>query len=132
MNLSKYYLITILIISSSFLKAQSVFVPLNKDYYHLLDRYEIRNGSFSNTFHTTIKPIERKAIVEFIDSLRIDSSKLSRSDKFNFSYLQNDNWEWEKKSNNDSKHPILKYIYRKKPDFFQFQNDKLDFHISPV
>jgi hypothetical protein len=132
MNFMKYYLIAVLTISASLLYGQSVFVPLNKDYYQLLDRYEIRNGSFSNTFYTTIKGIERKSIVEFIDSLRIDSAKLSRSDKFNFSYLKNDNWEWSTKANNDSRRPILKWIYRKKSDFFQFQNEDLDLHISPV
>jgi hypothetical protein len=117
---------------TSFLYGQSVFVPLNKDYYHLLDRYEIRNGSFSKSFFTSVKPIERKAIVEFVDSLRLDSSKFTRTDKFNFSYLQNDNWEWSNHATNDSKRPILKRIYKKKSDFFQFQNEDLDLHISPV
>jgi hypothetical protein len=128
----KYYVSALLIISASILYGQSVYVPLNRDYYHLLDRYEIRSGSFSNTFHTSVKGIERKAIVEFMDSLHIDSSKLSKADKFNYSYLQNDNWEWSKNANNDSKRPILKRVYKKKSDFFQFQNDDLDLHISPV
>jgi hypothetical protein len=128
----KYILSSLLIILSPLLFGQSVFVPLNKDYYHLLDRYEIRNGSFSNTFYTSVKPIERKAIAEFVDSLHIDSSKLSRSDRFNFSYLQNDNWEWSPQANNDSKRPIFKKIYRKKSDFFNFHNEDFDFHISPV
>jgi hypothetical protein len=132
MRFMKYFLSGLLIIGISHLYGQSVFVPLNKDYYQLLDRYEIRNGSFSNTFHTSVRPIERKAVVEFIDSLHIDSSKLSRSDRFNFSYLQNDNWEWSSHADNNSKRPIFKRIYRNKSDFFHFQNEDLDLHISPV
>jgi hypothetical protein len=132
MNFMKYILTGLLIVITPLLFGQSVFVPLNKDYYHLLDRYEIRNGSFSNTFHTSVKPIERRAIAEFVDSLHIDSAKLSRSDKFNFSYLRNDNWEWSPQARNDSKRPVLKKIYRKKSDFFHYQDEDLDLHISPV
>src|SRR4051812_4624222 len=103
MDFMKYILTGLLITIAPLLFGQSVFVPLNKDYYHLLDRYEIRNGSFSNTFHTSVKPIERRAIAEFVDRLHIDSAKLSGSDKFNFSYLRNDNWEWSPQASNDSK-----------------------------
>ena len=114
------------------LMSQSVFVPLNKDYYQMVDRYEIRNGLFSNSFHTSVKPYERKTIVEFIDSLKIDSSKLSRADRFNFSYMQNDNWEWSGHANNDSRRAIFKKLYQKKSDFYRVKTEDFDLHVSPV
>jgi len=113
--------------------AQSVYAPINSDYYYLLDRYEIKNGAFSKTFHATIKSYERKAIAEFVDSFASasDSAKLSKSDQFNLNYLRNDNREWSTKANNDRK-PILKYFYDKNSDFYSVHTKDFDFHLNPV
>jgi hypothetical protein len=130
MKLSLSFFAFFMIIENVF--SQSVFVPLNKDYYHIVDRYEIRNGNLPNAIHSSVKPYERKAIIEFIDSLQIDSSKLSKTDRFNLSYLQNDNWEWSNHANNDSRNPIFKKLYRKKSDFYHVKTEDFDLHVSPV
>ena len=62
-------------------KAQSVFAPLNQDYYHLIDRYEIKRGKFSEGFHTTVKPYTRKGIVQLVDSVWADTSISLRSEE---------------------------------------------------
>src|SRR6185437_5233616 len=111
--------------------SQSTYAPINSDYYYLLDRYEIKNGSFSPTFHASVKGYERKAIAEFIDSANLDSNKLSRSDQFNLTYLRNDNWEWSTKAQNDRK-PILKNFYDKKSDLYNVHTKDFDFHLNPV
>ena len=54
-------------VSCSF--GQSVFIPLNDDYYHLIDRLEIKRGKFSEGFHSNVKPFERKAVVALTDSI---------------------------------------------------------------
>jgi hypothetical protein len=130
MKLTLSFLAILLFVENSF--SQSVYVPLNKDYYHIIDRYEIRNGDLPNAIHSSVKAFERKAVVEFIDSLKIDSSKFSRVDRFNFSYLQNDNWEWSNHENNDSRKSIFKKLYQKKSDFYQVKTEDFDLHISPV
>jgi hypothetical protein len=116
-------------------KAQSAFAPLNQDYYHLIDRYEIKRGKFSEGFHTTVKPYTRKGIVSLVDSVWADTSiHLSQQDKFNLEYLQDDNWEWR---SNDSiflsaRKALWNTFYHQKADAYSSKNEDFDIHINPV
>lgn len=118
------------LLSSVGVFAQSTNAPLNNDYYHLLDRYEIRQKSFSKSFFTTAKPFTRQGIALFVDSLKLE--KLSKADKFNLAYLQNDNWEWSSGTTSDSKKPILKHFYKKQSDLYHVQTKDFDLHVNPV
>lgn len=115
------------------LHAQSSYVPLNEDYYHLVDRYEVKAGRVVPGIFTVIKPYKRSAIVAFLDSLetRDPGVFVSAADRFNKEYLRNDNWEWSG-ALNESKRPVLKYFYRKRSDFFYVQEEDFDLHINPV
>jgi len=121
--------ILLLFVSASTI-AQNTNAPLNNDYYHWIDRYEIRQKKFSNTFFTTAKPYNRKAIANFVDSLQLDN--LSEVDRFNLSYLRNDNWEWTDQAQNESKKPWFKRLYRKQSDLYHVKTDEFDLHINPV
>lgn len=136
------------------LYCQSTFIPLNSDYYHLIDRYEIKQGKFSESFHTSTKPYSRKDIAAFTDSLgspplilpKGENKKVEKgmakspprgdlgglTDQFNLMYLQNDNWEWAENANNESKKPIFSFFYKKKSDFFHYTNKDFDIHLNPV
>jgi hypothetical protein len=115
-------------------KSQSVFAPLNQDYYHLIDRYEIKRGKFSEGFHTTVKPFTRKGIVQMVDSVWADTSiYLSTQDKFNLEYLQNDSWEWAKPDTiGKSRKPLWNTFYFRKADAYSSSDDVLDIHVNPV
>src|SRR5687767_3847407 len=82
--------------------AQSVYAPLNRDYYHLLERYEIKYGRFAEGFHSHIRPFERKGIAQLADSISLHHIFLTSRDPFNIEYLRNDNWEWTDSATNDS------------------------------
>lgn len=112
--------------------AQSSFAPLNEDYYHWIDRYEIKNGKIIPEIFTTVKPYKRSAIVSFLDSAKQQQLFESTADEFNYTYLMNDSWEWSNAETSDSEKPILKHFYQKKSDFFSFHNDEFDLHINPV
>ncbi|QHT72066.1 capsule assembly Wzi family protein [Rhodocytophaga rosea] len=112
--------------------SQSVYAPLNKDYYHLAERYEIKYGKFAEGMHTHIKPFERKGIAQLADSISLLVSPLSRRDRFNLEYLRNDNWEWTDSASNDSRKPILGVFYDKKSDLYQYRSDDFEVHINPV
>src|SRR5688500_16644224 len=111
---------------------QSNYAPLNDDYYHWIDRYEIKTGRIFPQIFTSIRPYKRSAIVQFTDSAKSMNVIGSRSDQFNYEYLMNDNWEWSQAATSDSKTPILKHFYKKKSDFFHVHNDDLDLHVNPV
>ncbi len=115
---------------------QSVFVPLNQDYSHLIERLEIKSGQLSDDFHSNIKPFERLGVIKLTERIENNPKvKLSLVDDWNLNYLQNDSWEWLKPNKigqSDSKNPILKYLYRKKSDFFNTANKDIDFHVTPI
>jgi hypothetical protein len=119
------------VITSS--QAQSVFVPLNADYYDLLDRYEIKYGRLSKTFHTGIKPYTRRDIAQFIETIAQDTSLHADAiDQFNFNYFKNDNWEWVSEETDSSKKSLWKYFYKKPSDAYSVHNEDIDIHINPV
>jgi hypothetical protein len=80
---------------SSYSFGQSTFIPLNDDYYHLIDRLEIKRGKFSEGFHFNMKPFERKAVIALTDSIdRERHIGLTHMDYATIKYLRNDSWEW--------------------------------------
>jgi hypothetical protein len=116
-----------------FVLAQSTNATLNEDYYHWLSRYEIKAGRIAPEWFTTVKPVKRDMLVAFLDSLQQkDGVFMSRSDKFNYEYFQNDNWEWSRAESNTSAKPIFKKLYQKKSDFVFVDKPDFDLHVSPV
>ncbi len=82
-----------LAISNGF--GQSTFIPLNDDYYHLIDRLEIKRGKFSEGFHSNMKPYERRAVVALTDSIAKERNLgLTYVDRATIEYLRQDSREW--------------------------------------
>ncbi|GAB2520674.1 hypothetical protein [Spirosoma aerophilum] len=143
------YLFYFLLLSLS-VQAQSPFAPLNADYYHIIDRLEIRQNKWAEGFHSSVKPYNRHSIIQLTDSVAAHPNRdFSDTDYFNFDYLRDDSWEWvapydslkpdpftkhlvRPASPGDSKRPLLKYFYHKKADFYSLQTPDLDLHINPV
>jgi hypothetical protein len=114
------------------LSAQSTNATLNEDYYHWIDRYEIKAGKIVPGFFTSVKPYKRDAIIQYVDTLEASGIFTSRSDQYNRDYLRNDSWEWSKSETNDSKKPFLKKLYRKKSDLVYVDIPEFDLHVNPV
>lgn len=112
--------------------AQSSYAPLNEDYYHWIDRYEVKTGYVMPQLFTTVKPYKRSAIVEYVDSLQAMGMFQSRADRFNYEYFRNDSWEWSRAETSDSRRPVLKHFYKKKSDLFHVDEKGFDLHINPV
>ena len=111
--------------------AQAVNAPLNRDYYHLVERYEIRQGHFSPQLFTAMRPYSRKGIALWADTLA-QQEGWSKADRFNLEYLRNDNWEWIPESTEESKKPILKHFYRRPSDLYHVQEKNFNLHVNPV
>lgn len=112
--------------------AQSTYIPLNEDYYHWVDRYEIKSGAIMPQLFTGVKPYKRSAVVEYVDSLTSMGIFTSAADEFNREYLTNDSWEWARVHTNESRRPILKHFYRRKSDFYSVSTEDFDLHVNPV
>jgi hypothetical protein len=107
-------------------------MPLNSDITHLVERYEIKSGRFNDRLHTHLKPYQRKYVALLADSVWSAIDDLSPQDEFNLEYLRNDNWEWSTTTESDAEKPILKHFFKKKSDFFQYQDQNFDLHFNPV
>jgi hypothetical protein len=112
--------------------AQSSYAPLNEDYYHWIDRYEIKAGRVMPQIPTAVKPYKRSAIAAYIDSLSARGIFSSKTDEFNAEYFRNDNWEFSRPTTDDSKKPILKAFYRKQSDLYHVDEEAFDLHVNPV
>ncbi|MBT1700165.1 hypothetical protein KK083_24970 [Fulvivirgaceae bacterium PWU4] len=122
----------LLLLIPSLIFAQSNYAPLNEDYYHWIDRYEVKSGQIIPEIFTSVKPYRRSAIVAFIDTAASYEVFQSAADEFNRTYLQNDNWEWSRAASSDSRRPVLRHFYKKKSDFFHVDTEDFDLHINPV
>ncbi len=135
--MKKIFLLAFSFLYFSHLQAQSTFVPFNTDYYHLVDRYEIKKGSFAEHLFTAMKPYSRKGVAALADSMILRQG-LSQVDRFNLIYLLNDNSEWADSLDNKSKKAIWNRFYKTKADFFRLKDNDLDtskdfdFHLNPV
>jgi hypothetical protein len=124
-----------LLLTGPWVRAQSSFVPLNPDYYHLIDRTEILRGHWAEGFHSSIKPYSRQAVVQLTDSLM---AKLpcdpSNTDAININYLRDDSWEWVSTAPNPgaAKKPLINTFFEKKADLYSTQTDDFDIHANPV
>ena len=110
--------------------AQSGFITYESDYYHLLERLEVKSGTLSNEFHDNVKPFESRAIARFLDVL-VDTG-LSKVDRWSLSYLKTDNWAYIQDSSIGNGKPFLNYLFKKKSDFYQVENEEFDIHVSPI
>lgn len=120
------------VLLSQQLFGQGAYVPFNRDYYHLIERYEILDGKNNPSFHTGFKPYRRDQVGAFLDSLSYSGLLKSKSDRFNLEYLSNDNWEFVERQTSDSDQPLLKKLYRKPSDFFHYRDSIMDIHVNPV
>ncbi len=113
--------------------AQGTNAPLNKDYYHLIDRLEIKNGKMAPAHHSAVKPYSRTAIGVFLDSTA-NMELTSEADKFNQQYLANDNWEWTEMEDNVNSRSLWNTIYKYKSDFLYGADKKeaIAIHVNPV
>src|SRR5690554_2667886 len=123
-----YILICCFFVSAS--PAQSVYIPLDRDYYHILDRYMLLEKE-TIAFHTAFKPYRRDQTALFLDSLMKKDKVWNTVDRFNLSYLRDDNWTFSDKPTPSSKRP-WKGLYRKPAVFFHYRDSVFDLHINPV
>jgi hypothetical protein len=112
--------------------SQSTFAPLNEDYYHWIDRYEIKSGRVMPHLFTGIRPWRRSDIIEMVDSLNQLGLFQSKADQFNYEYINNDSWEWSAAESSNSSRPVLKHFYKKKSDLFHVDEKWFDLHVNPV
>lgn len=113
-------------------QAQSTYINNNADIQHIVERYEIKRGKFSEELFTTLKPYSRRGIAQLADSVLAKEKNLSKADYFNLFYLLNDNAEWADSLDNISKKALFKTFYKNKADFYSLDNKEINLHVNPL
>ena len=90
--LKKAYLVSAFVISINTCFAQTTFIPLGSEDYHVLDRLETRSGRLSDTIATGDRPESRRNAVSFLESAAA-SSGLSSIDQYNKEQMISENGE---------------------------------------
>ncbi len=131
--------------------AQSTYLNQGAKEYHFIDRLEIKQQTNTNLNFSTLKPYNRKAIIqqaEFLDSARmgyldstgVDNYKnwtdlsLSKTDEYNLRslYMNNSEWVTGRKDDFESKRPLLKSFYKTKANFLEVNNKDFFLALNPV
>jgi hypothetical protein len=120
--------------SSAFVQAQSTYLQMNQEDYHLLDRLETRSGNLADELFLFVKPTSRKDAVAFLESQRTNTESLSLIDQYNIDHAISVSGEWTKDGNGaiDSKRPSLKYFYKKQPDFIYVNQKNFFLSANPI
>lgn len=120
---------------SSVLPAQSTFIPLHNNAYHILDRLEIKSGSLDTYVFSSVKPYLRfDAVLYAEDADQLEGVSFRAADRLNHSYIFKDNTEWAaERGLRNSKKPIFKHLYKYRSDLFHLENvDDFMLKINPV
>lgn len=124
------------------LQAQTTYLPLHIEEYHLIDRLETLNGELSADFFTQLKPLPRNAVVHFLAEQRQKAkfspeSNLSTLDAYNIERAISISGEWTENAVGDdgtldSRKPVLRHFYKKQPNLLHFNTDGLFLVVNPV
>ena len=142
----------LIFICPAFATAQSTFLTQGSKDYHFVDRMEIKQQKNTHLNFSTLKPYNRKYIVEqteFIDSARLgytnlltaedlfkewDNQGLTSIDEYNLNSFLMNNTEWVTGSTKIfmSKRPVLKTFYKTKPNFLEVKTKDFFLALNPV
>ncbi|MEO6549840.1 MAG: capsule assembly Wzi family protein [Ferruginibacter sp.] len=128
--------------------AQSTFLPQGDKGYQFMERLEIKEQTNTNLNFSTLKPFNRRYIVEqaeFLDSIyRMglngvpDSAgnhlTLTKVDEYNMQSFLMNNTEWVTGAKDGfvSKQPILKSLYLTKPNLIEVNKKDFFLAINPI
>lgn len=110
----------------------------NREYSHLIDRFEIMNGSPARKYwlyggvHTSVKPLQRYEVGAMAEKLLGDSNRrYTKRDVFNLTYLLADNPDVQENEAVKGK-PIVKYFYTYKAALYAFKAYEFSVFVNPV
>lgn len=116
----------------SFTFSQTTFLPQGAKEYVLLDRMEIKAGTDSVLNFSKTKPFSRRYMIPQLG--RLDSSRLTKVDRYNLYTAMVNNIEWATGSieNFKSKKPIGKNFYHTPATLLEVNNKDFFLAINPV
>lgn len=151
MQFIKSFANLMLFICPAFASAQSTFLNSGSKDIHFVDRMEIKQQKNTSLNFSSIRPFNRKYIVEqteFINNARLgftdsaghdkypewNNQALTSIDEYNLNSFLMNNSEWVTGSTEsfNSRKPILKTFYKTKPNFLEVKTNNFFLAVNPV
>jgi hypothetical protein len=130
--MKRFGLIIIMLAAWLMLPAQSVFLPAGSPDHQLLQRLELLGGRHATQFHSSLKPLERRAAVWFAEQADTTLEKLTAIDRYNLYHFTQRHPEWASAPADSSKRSVLKRFYAFPHDFFRYHSEDFFLSVNPV
>jgi hypothetical protein len=119
------------------IQAQTTYLQLGEEEYHLLDRLETRSGRLSDSLYLSTQPVGRNRAVSFWEQHLYQSDSnthLSAIDRHNIRHAISISGEFATAENGaiDSKHSWFHTFYKKQPDFLYVKTKDFFLSLNPV
>ncbi len=121
-----------LLLWSNSIAAQSVFVPINHYHHQFIQRLEIKSGKSAQSFHYILKPLERRAMIDFLISTDSTVRNLSYTDRQLIASIRQANSEWDISTQDTSERPVKRHFYRNPHHFYLYHDEDLFLSVNPV
>lgn len=140
-SVKKTVLFSSFLLSSFISLAQTSYLPLRSEEYHVVDRLETIDGALSPDFVTAHKSLARKDVASFLKKQQQvglhQANNFSGIDLYNIQRALSISGEWTETAEGDdgainSRKPILKYFYQKQPDLIHVNEDDFFLVVNPV
>ncbi|MCW3120746.1 MAG: hypothetical protein JWQ38_238 [Flavipsychrobacter sp.] len=133
--LKKAFLLSSLVFSVPVF-AQTTFLPLGSEDYHIMDRLETRSGRLCDSLSNGDKPETRRNAVYFLETVKAKndvtakgatpaSNTLTNIDRYNLDQMISESGEWTPDTHGaiNSKHPIFNAFYKKQYDMVNINTE---------
>lgn len=114
----------------AWVQAQSAFFTDDRLPHDFIERMEIKSGKNAYGIHTSLKPFERKAVINFL--LESQHLSMSRADRAIVEQFMQDNPEWSSVKADSSKRALLRKLYVYPNDMYRYQSHDFSLSVNPV
>jgi len=112
--------------------SQSSFLPSGHEWHGFIDRIEIKSGGISPYFHSSLKPLDRRAMVRFLEYADTAVSNLTAVDQNLINQILQMNSEWATVATDYSARPLLRHFYHTPFDLLRYHDDEFFLVVNPV
>lgn len=114
------------------IKAQSTFLPSNHHWHYFIERMEIKGAESGSQFHAALKPLERRAMVDFLMEKDSVLPALGRTDRAVIQQILAGNREWKVNHSDTATQSTRNYFFKNPPDVFHHEEEGFFLVINPV
>jgi hypothetical protein len=107
-------------------------LPHDPDVYHWITRAEIKTRALNGKFHSAVKPLDRKEIVNLFEQFALDSTNISPADRFQIRFFRETSSEFALPDSSGNRSGKQTNFFRRQADLLSYASKDLDLHANVV